>query len=719
MVFRLRSQQLCTLGYNISCRYASFVRNRKRGIYSIHEWKFCSERTGNTFNEKSPDQALEHINKIHKIAGGLVGITRNDTARDRWCLTFNYRSHLSEKGRELFGVHHDEASEKTFATNLQKDEADVQKLVKSFEKIKLFDQTNTTLCNIFTGEIASNEIAKDLLSAQSRGLKLCEDFLKDRVIEKQTDFYSALKKVKSKTFKHLHVANVAGKSGKKVNTVDTNMLVRHMFSAIKSGRQIDLKNIMKNELRDPPPSLFDTNGLIRYTPKAVLSNLIADQSTFETITNEANMKTATLIDGQALVQSIGKPKGAKTFGDLSDIFVRHVVSNFKSNDSQSVHVLFDRYNETSIKSGTREKRRKSVIAIEHQISGRETLLPAKWNRFIHLTENKARLSDFLSKEIAIQASKLQTTQELLTSGGYSVAEQVSTNTQRNVDHLRSTQEEADTRFILHGIDCKQSGFERLIVNCRDTDVLLLILHFYEQLPSVVWIKSGTNKKPKFIDLKNIQENMTNDKRKSLLAYHSLTGCDTTSAMSGHTKKSSWSIFNKHYQFLSNFGLSQQLTEEQFSNAERFVILMYTNKKPGLQELDNLDNLRAAMFQNIRELDKLPPTRQAFRQHALRANYQAFCWQNANVAKPTLPEPIDCGWKIENNRFLLPVTSSVNSISLKDLELISCQCKAGCRSSRCGCSDKKQKCLEGICHVGYKCFNQFNYVQDIDQIDDNN
>ena len=125
-------------------------------------------------------------------------------------------------------------------------------------------------------------------------------------------------------------------------------------------------------------------------------------------------------------------------------------------------------------------------------------------------------------------------------------------------------------------------------------------------------------------------------------------------------------------------------------------------------LDKIDNLRAAKFQNIKELDKLPPTRQEFRQHALRANYQAFCWQNANVAKPTLPKPTDCGWKMDDNSFLLPVTSSVNSISLKDLELISCQCKAGCRSSRCGCSAKKQKCLEGICHVGNKCFNQFNY-----------
>lgn len=36
------------------------------------------------------------------------------------------------------------------------------------------------------------------------------------------------------------------------------------------------------------------------------------------------------------------------------------------------------------------------------------------------------------------------------------------------------------------------GYERLIANCGDTDVLLPIIHFCAQL-SVVWIKSGTFK----------------------------------------------------------------------------------------------------------------------------------------------------------------------------------------------------------------------------------
>lgn len=61
------------------------------------------------------------------------------------------------------------------------------------------------------------------------------NYLMDHVIKKQTDFYRPLTKVGSKTFKHLSVAHVAENIA---NTVDANMLVHHMFSTIKSRRQL-------------------------------------------------------------------------------------------------------------------------------------------------------------------------------------------------------------------------------------------------------------------------------------------------------------------------------------------------------------------------------------------------------------------------------------------------------------------------------------------------
>ena len=61
-----------------------------------------------------------------------------------------------------------------------------------------------------------------------------------------------------------------------------------------------------------------------------------------------------LIDGQALVVALGKPEGASNFRELGEIFVKLV--NHAGNSFDRVDVVFDRYRETSIKSGTRKKR---------------------------------------------------------------------------------------------------------------------------------------------------------------------------------------------------------------------------------------------------------------------------------------------------------------------------------------------------------------------------
>ena len=40
----------------------------------------------------------------------------------------------------------------------------------------------------------------------------------------------------------------------------------------------------------------------------------------------------------------------------------------------------------------------------------------------------------------------------------------------DVSHLRDAHEEADTLILLHAVDAKIKGYEKLIIQCRDTDV---------------------------------------------------------------------------------------------------------------------------------------------------------------------------------------------------------------------------------------------------------
>ena len=43
--------------------------------------QFVVKTTNKAFNQVSTDQALEHVNKVGNVAGGLVGITRSEGAK--------------------------------------------------------------------------------------------------------------------------------------------------------------------------------------------------------------------------------------------------------------------------------------------------------------------------------------------------------------------------------------------------------------------------------------------------------------------------------------------------------------------------------------------------------------------------------------------------------------------------------------------------------------
>ena len=51
----------------------------------------------------------------------------------------------------------------------------------------------------------------------------------------------------------------------------------------------------------------------------------------------------------------------------------------------------------------------------------------------------------------------------------------------NASAHKSTHEKADTRIILHATASYEVGFERIIIASRDSDVLVLVIHFAAQV----------------------------------------------------------------------------------------------------------------------------------------------------------------------------------------------------------------------------------------------
>ena len=146
--------------------------------------------------------------------------------------------------------------------------------------------------------------------------------------------------------------------------------------------------------------------------------------------------------------------------------------------------------------------------------------------------------------------------KLFLAGGFNSAEEtkcISSDGVKQASALCSTQEEADTRMLLHAAHANDTfsaaGIQgRIVIKSPDTDVLVLAVHYFPQMDSVKerWIETGvvsirTTDLRRFIPVHDICRSHSPVFIKILPAIHALTGCDSTSAFFGIGKKSVYTM----------------------------------------------------------------------------------------------------------------------------------------------------------------------------------
>lgn len=184
-----------------------------------------------------------------------------------------------------------------------------------------------------------------------------------------------------------------------------------------------------------PRSLATTDNILHSTEKAQLVYLETTNIHIPSKLPPNEVKSCLLMDGAALIQVMGKPDKAKTSGDLADIFSTVILNCFGTTYSR-IDVLFDKYRETSLKSGTRKKRVGMARPIRRVISSHNSILPANWKSFICLSENKADLATFLSKALVTRTKEdLPKGQEVVVTGGFDDILDVWTSSPRNDEYL--------------------------------------------------------------------------------------------------------------------------------------------------------------------------------------------------------------------------------------------------------------------------------------------
>ena len=176
-----------------------------------------------------------------------------------------------------------------------------------------------------------------------------------------------------------------------------------------------------------------------------------------------------IIDGTAIIQSMGKPTWVRTGRDLANNFLE-IIDN-RSKECEEVHVIFNRYDiPNSLKEGTRQFRQGSSRPMVYHISA-AVIERITLTQLLSSNINKASLAIYIASHI-LQCNTDSRKNYVVTSEGECKSNKLS------VEHLSSTQEEADTRMILYAIKATEREATSLCIQSPDTDVLVLALWKY-------------------------------------------------------------------------------------------------------------------------------------------------------------------------------------------------------------------------------------------------
>ena len=213
----------------------------------------------------------------------------------------------------------------------------------------------------------------------------------------------------------------------------------------------------------------------------------------------------------------------------------------------------------------------------------------------------------------------------------------------------------------------------------------------------MWMTSGTAKQRKCYPVGQIAASLSPAVVNNILGFHALTGCDSTSSLTGIGKRVSWKVFCDNPDLLHGVGRDEDGT---FEMVDEFVCKLYNIPLPQ----KGVDWARHHLFvKGKKSLETLPPTKDALELHIHRANYQAKIWLRADKPDMEIGTPSCEGWIVEND-ILEPVWSRLPPVPMACLELVSCGCRTKCRTAACRCAKSGQICIHACGCNAEECCN---------------
>ena len=344
-----------------------------------------------------------------------------------------------------------------------------------------------------------------------------------------------------------------------------------------------------------------------------------------------------LIDGGGLLYKVHWPTGGAV-SDLVDGIERYIRKMLTSSD---VYIIFDRYKDGSIKSGTRDARIGSFQRFYQLTLTRD--LPPK-EICLSSIKTKENLFEIISQELCKRFVVNTTANRLVINAGNPVPEEVQLGVQISRTDLASLYEESDY-MIPQQIAAIVSADEKAVVTVLSavTDVfVLLCFHLWKCKWHSIKLHMDTfsDGKDKLISINNTVE-VHKLEIPSLIGLHALSGCDTVPMMFGIGKSKAMKSVRDAPLIL--LGEKDADIEEVMQEAFAFVSRCYGQYNHGSSE--NRQTIWKRKTDSARKsakptaLKSLPPTDDALRENIKRAHFTAALWKNCLSGNLPPNEPL--------------------------------------------------------------------------------
>ena len=679
------------------------------------ESSFTVNKTKIPFSAIGTDHAIEHENRAMKVMECIKRIASQPSKLDKHFLVLPEINRVLDEFHTVLAIknttkeYHYQLTGNTNSRIMQ----NAKKLLDVLSTHSCnFDKTDQQVFNIVTKAVLSEKSAEQFLQVEKEGEKLRESFIQDR-LRGSSSIWSPLKKRKLPTFSE-NCASVKVKLKDKVATLrEERRLLTRFLMAYRERPEVDLPtHLGEYEFSVVPRSMFNSDGrMLLATDKSSVMHEIEKMLEPEDAIIEPVLQgdRVVMFDGMGLVNKMKKTAAIKTCKDFADAFVQRIL--LESRTFQQINLIFDRYMTTSLKAKTRDKRTKG-ISTRYKIADDTNIENVSLKSLLSHVETKQELTAYLSRKVTVACRENQKRYVIVYENT------CETNVPISPNLLSHEHEEADTLIILYGIEAARlNPFQELVVCSPDTDVLLLLIHYYEQLCTHTIFQTGRGNQVRNINVGKAHEALGKERSDALLGFHCFTGCDQTAKFYGKSKLTCWKTFmNCSPSVLSAFNslgdFTNGVSPSTRAGLHMFLLDLYCKSRP--QHVSDVSKLRWYLYSKKQvESEQLPPTAAALEFKIKRSHYMTFVWKNACEPAPQLPNPEDFGWKLKNDQFDAIMTNAPpvpNAI----VELSFCKCKTACNTNRCKCHKNDLLCTEMCyCETCENCEDNDEVLSDVD------